>query len=307
MDQDFGFGSSGPVEAFGEGAGAMQAWLQRNPQLSGGMEEPAPCETATVHHKSCGRTVPAGGCLSGSLLPEVFTPLEHVFRKLPQEGIYEATRQRPYQFEMGAFTVPRSMGFIFSEYNFQIFRQNGAVAGDAVPVEDRRLSLQVGYDVNIDRSRRGNIEVQIVPILPSEIDKMAAAGVVTPPTVDFQAPQVTFPQQVVAGVVLPNVYGAPGAPGTGVSPQTGWEVQDAQSHIDASAAGSALLPQESKVQGPSQCPFTYILNANQSVQLRITVFAPVRIPVAFFESRILGYVVPKNAMASFLKGIDPCW
>jgi len=240
------------------------------------------------------------------VLPQVFTPLEHVFRKLPQEGIYEATRQRPYQFEMGAFTVPRSMAFLLVEYGFLVYRQNGAVTGDAVPVEDRRLSLQVGYDVNIDRFQAGNVEVQIIPVLPSEIDRMAAQGVVTPPTVDFQPPQVTFPQTVVNGVVLPNVYGAPGSQATG-APQVGWEVQDARSHVDASGVGSALLPQESNIQGPSQFPFTFVLKANQSVQMRISVFSPVRIPVAFFESRILGYVVPKNSIEGLLKGINPCW
>jgi hypothetical protein len=303
MTQQFDYAANDPVGAL------ARAWQAANPHVTRGPPLPPPCETQSMIAGSCVRTVPAGGGFAKAVLHPSFVPFEHVFRKLPQDGVYEATRQNPFQFEMGAFTVPRGMNFVLAEYEFQIFRLNGAVAGDAVPLEDRRLPLQVGYDMSIDQFQKGDIQIEILPIDPSVVDTQAAQGVVTPPSVDFQPPQVTFPQQVTpGGTVLPNVYGAPGAPGTTpTAASAGVAVQTAKSHIDAAAAGSALLPQEQKVQGPHTFPFTYILKANQAAQLKVVVFSPIRIPIAFFESRLLGYVVPKNAMEALLKGINPCW
>lgn len=291
----------------GPGAAFGRAFAAANPGVALGPAPAPPAETHTAQFGSgCQRTVRAGSGFADLLLDPVFVPFEHVFRKLPQDGVYGASRQSPYQFEMGAFTVPRGMSFLLAEYHFQIFRLNGAVAGDAVPLEDRRLPLSVGYDMNTDQFRQGDIQVEIIPINPPATGTQAAQGVVTPPVVDFQAPQVTFPQQVVGATVLPSVYGAPGSAAGAVAPGTSIAAEITRAYVAGVAAGSALLPQESQVQGPSRFPFTYKIDANQAVQLRVVVFAPVHIPLAFFEGRILGYVTPKNTMHAMLAGVKPC-
>lgn len=291
-----------PAAAFG------QLWRGANPQARYG-ELPAPEEGHAIVPGKCTRTVTAGSGFAELLLHPVFVPLEHVFRKLPADGVFVANRQNPFQFEMGALTVPKNMSFLLAEYGFQIFRLNGAVANDAVPLEDRRLSMSVGYDLNFDQFRKGDIQIEIVPIEAPLSNTQAAEGVVTPPvSAGIRPPQVTFPQQVTAGgAVLPTVYGSPG---TGLAATVGTSAAmfaRAGAHIDAAAAGSALMVQEQKMQGPSAFPFTYKIDANHAVQLRVTVFAPIRIPIAFFEARLGGFVVPKLTMNAMLEGVKPCW
>jgi hypothetical protein len=287
-----------PAAALGE------AWRQSNPGLQPG--EPNGYEGSGLIVGNAQRVVQAGGALTPQLLHPVIVPLQHVFRRLPDDGIFVASQQSPFQFEMGALVVPKGMRFIFAEYRFQIFRLNGAVANDAVPLEDQRLPLEVGYDVNIDQARKSDIQAEVLPINPPVSDRAAFRGtVINAP--DVMTPQVTFPTTLQGGVALATVYGAPGGAPSQVTPTQQSVFEEARSAVTGAAAGSALLPQEQRMAGPAGFPFTYEVKSAQAVQLRVTVFGAVQIPIAFFEARIAGYLMPTNSAEQLMRGARPCW
>lgn len=251
----------------------------------------------------CGaqRIVPAGGDLTSLMLHPTFVPLERVYRRLPVEGIYWATNSRPFTFEMGAFRVPKATGFVVAEYRFEIFRFNGAAPNDAVPVEQRRLPLQVGYDINIDQYRKGNLEVEILPA-PPQTQQSAFASTVTGGSITS------------AGAInLMDLYGQNPAP-PAVATIYDSTLQGgpnsaalANTTIGGAPAGSALLPTgPESSQGPSRFPFCYYARENQSVQLTITVFSAIPIPIAFFEAWLAGYLMPLNVLDTMLDSVAPC-
>ena len=131
-----------------------------------GFGQPPPVEGGYGALCSSDRVVFAGGQLASYMKPEGMIPLEYVFRRLPIDSIFDATPNRPCQFEMGNFAVPAEHGFVLLDYNFNIYRPSGAAADDFVPLEDNRLSTQVGWDIQANATRQGNYRYEIQPIPP---------------------------------------------------------------------------------------------------------------------------------------------
>lgn len=288
------------------------AFVEANPHLqqSGGAADEPITEGGSVmvgQRNQAQRVIQAGGMLSSLLLHPSITPLEQIYRKLPPDGVFEATIREPLTFTIGAFTVPRGQSFVLAEYRFDIFRLDGSAAGNAVLLEERRVPTVIGYDLRFEEFRKGNLDYEILPINPSFSDDPSYGGV-TGTGIDFQAPQVTFPVNFDTATqqLLQTVYGAPGtAPGVGALSESATNEQG--SRVSASGAGSALIPQGQRMQGPSQFPFSFKLDANQTVQLSVTAFSPCRIPIAFFETRLSGYLVPTNAIKKLMAGVEPPW
>jgi hypothetical protein len=247
------------------------------------------------------RTVPVGGDLSALLLHPSITPVERIYRRLPNAGVYTATRDRPQKVEAGAFRVPPNQAFCVAEYQFDIFRFNGAAPFDAVPIEARRLPLAFGYDVNIDLSHKGDVAVEILPI-PAPTNQEAFQPLPTGGTVTGVGainPLDIF-GQVLAPPAITTVYDSTISTGPNAAAL-------AESTVKASGLGNTLLPQnQASFQGPSRFPFTFYARENQSVQLQIVIFGQVPIPIAFFEIRLAGYLLPINTLDTMLKSMAPC-
>lgn len=202
------------------------------------------------------------------LMHPSFVPFQLTFRKLPGDGVYSATKNRQYSFEIGSFTVPTNMTLAVAEYSFTPYRMSGIAPAEAVPLEPGRLSLDIAYDLNISQTRKGNIKTELIPQLPSA----AGSAFLASPTVGGGSE--SFNSNVKSGL---------------------------------SNFGDGLITQsDRKQQGPEKFPFTYYVQSNQAVQLRVIVFDTITIPLAFFEAVLSGYLMPQNTLESMLEGVAPC-
>jgi hypothetical protein len=271
---------------------------------------PRPGEPQGPRCTSAQRVVQAGGFLADMLLPEGYAPFERIFRRLPDDGIFSASRTNPLTMEVGAFTVPPQQALIIAEYGYTIFRFNGAIAGDYLPMESGRLALSVGTDLNFSQFRRGNVVFEIVPVPPPTQNLDAFNQVPTGGTA-FPATSVSFTPGSVGAVTLypAGATAQPNPPGSQITPPSAPPsiFQQVASAIKTQSAGSALQPNNGREQqGPQKFPFSFIVDENNSVQLRITLFGAINVPVAFFESRIAGYLMSINDLKALLEGVRPC-
>jgi hypothetical protein len=211
------------------------------------------------------------------------TPFEHSFRKLPQDGIFAATPERPSVIELGAFPVPASMVLLVLDWRFDIYRPNGAIVGDVVPIEERRLALQIGWDVVFTAKRTANIEYEITP---------------SPPTIGSLSAYKSNPN---AGII-PDNFGIAIPPASQVEFD---RIRFLQTQ-EPSGLGASMLPQRHRRDVQPQMPFTYILEENQTIQFLNIAFQPVPIPIAFFEVEFSGLLLGSNAFKEFIKGSNPC-
>lgn len=279
------------------GSQMAQAFGQANPHMRQGDPALAPQPSATYTRCGAERVIQAGGSFVNLLMHPSFVPFEHLFRKLPNEGVFTATPQKNFKFTLGSFIVPPSMSFCLVDYRFDIYRLNGAVAGDFVPIEERRLSTQIGYDVNIDQFRKGNLDYQLEPsIITPDEDAVTDA-----PTggIDASSPFGPIPPQI----------GNPDFP-TGNAPRgaTAADFARARSISAASPAGTgtSTLPQRTQRQGALPLPFTVVVEANYRLKFEVIAFRPVPIPLAFFEVGLTGVLLPQNELKALFKGMQPC-
>jgi hypothetical protein len=273
-----------------------------NPELTRGRP---PAFGAAAHFSECGthRIVEAGGAVVSHLMHPAFVPLEQLYRRRPDEGIYVASAQNNYRFELGAFRVPSQMAFALVDYRFDIYRLNGAVPGDFVPIEERRLSTHVGYDVNIDKYRKGNLLYQLEP---APVPAASMASVAFAPS-----PGVIAGGDDFGGVIPPqisdtfNPFFPPSSPPLGA---TAADFASAQANQFAATSGVGLstLPQRTERQGPLPLPFTLIVGSNQRIAFEVVVFLGIPIPIAFFEVSMTGVLMPANELDLILRSMKPC-
>jgi hypothetical protein len=249
------------------------------------------------------RVVPVGGELASLLLHPSVTPVERIYRRLPSDGIYIATQSRPFTFEMGAIRVPPQMVLAVAEYKFDVFRFYGGSPWDMVPLETRRLPLSLGYDLNFDQYHKGDIKVEILPVPPSTqqdaFNPLPTGGTVTSGNAinPLDLMGQSTPNAIPA---VATVYDTTFASG----PNAG---ELSKTSVDTVGAGNALMTQSQEAaQGPSRFPFTFYARENQAVQLRIAVFGVIPIPIAFFEARLAGYLLPMNMLDTMLNAVAPC-
>lgn len=275
----------------------MAEVLGINPGLRQGAPPPPPSPAAAIRPCTAERVLAAGGDVVQRLMHPNFVPFEQLFRKLPNEGVFTATPQKNFRFTLGTFRVPESMGLLLVDYRFDIYRLNGAVPGDFRPIEPRRLSTQIGYDVNIDQFRKGNINYQLEP---SQITSEEATVVDAPrPGIDASSPFGPIPSQI----------GNPDFP-VG-NPPLGATASDfararAANASSPSGVGSATLPQRTERQGPLPLPWTMIVKPSYRLQFDVIAFRPVPIPIGFFEVGFTGLLMPYNELAAIMESVAPC-
>jgi hypothetical protein len=251
------------------------------------------------------RTVPAGGALAGLLLHDSVTPFQSIYRILPPGGIFSASRSRPVVMTIGAFTVPKQMGLALAEYRFRPYRFDGVVPGDAVPLEDRRLSLEIGNTLPLSAAlQKGNIQAQIIPGPLPPPQQTTFAGTPNPGTptpTGIQGDLATLPGQI------PSPYASAGSISAGGPPPALYFPLNNPNQFVLSAQGAALIPQSNDpTQGSERLPFTYYVPENVPVSLQVTVFAPIRIPIAFFEGVLAGFLMNINTLQALLEEVRPC-
>ena len=118
----------------------------------------------------------AGNKIGTLVTPTGITPMERLFRRFPVDGTLTATPERPFAFELGAIDVPAQMSLVLLDYRWAIHVPSGLAPGDTRELEDRRLSLQVGYDVKFTDSRDDNLLFELDPSVPSDATATFASG-----------------------------------------------------------------------------------------------------------------------------------
>ena len=239
-----------------------------NPQFE---QRSTPLAGASAAFCSVDRVVLAGGQLSSYVTPESIVPVEMVYRTLPQDGIFTATPQAPLTFDLGSFRVPAEMSFVLLDYHFDIYRPSGTTPGDFVPVEDNRLSTNVGWDITSNGRRQGNVHYELNPLPP-------------------QLNAVSFPGSTVG------------------TPATQAQFDAVKFQLAQSSAGDALsiMPQRHHRQGILNCPAPWIHKSGSNVTLTCRVMRGIPIPIAFFEAEMFGYLLPTMHMDAIGKASAPC-
>lgn len=220
----------------------------------------------------------AGNKLGSLVTPESVTPLERLYRRNPVDGIYTATPERPFSFELGAVDVPAQMALVILDVRWAIHVPSGIAVGDTRELEDRRLSTVLGYDVKFTDSRTANLEYQIEPS-----DPVSATS--------------TFATNSNAGII----------PGDGISgvPESLFARLRAQ-QVSNPATGLSTMPQRHRRDSQLDMPFTYLVTENKRVNFEVTVFRPIPIALSFFEVEMSGYFMGQNAIKDFVESVRPC-
>lgn len=221
----------------------------------------------------------AGNKIGTLVMPESITPLERLFRRLPAEGTLTATPERPFVFELGAIDVPQQMSLVLLDYRWAIHVPSGLAAGDTRELEDRRLSLQVGYDVKFTDAREDNLLYELDPSMPSEATTTFASG-----------------------------SNAGSIPGDGISgvPQSVFDRLRGQNAGKNRPTGASARPQRHRRDSQLAMPFTYIVEENKRVNFEVSVFRPIPIPISFFEVEVAGFLIGQNAIKEFARSVKPC-
>lgn len=259
------------------------------PGYGGGLPYPEPGAVTTGGACAAERVQLAGGALNTLMVHPFITPFEQLYRRLPEEGMFEpsVSPTRPFAFELGAFTVPDRFALLLFDLRPDIYRLSGLDAGDFVPVEARRFASIMGFEVTVDQRHPGNIKYELDPIAIQSTSQafttVARPGGVT---------------GIGAGIL-----DLPVAP----PPPSVFNIAAANSFGNAAGAGTALQPQRPTRYGPLSVPFMLAARSKQTVQVRCVIFRPVPAPIAFIEYDIGGMLVPTewfDAMMECLKPVD---
>lgn len=231
---------------------------------------------------NCGavRVVLAGSRLMSLVNHPSVVPLERVFRRIPLAGAFTATPSNPFSFELGAVEVPAQMALVLLDYRFAIYVPDGLVPGNTEELEDRELSTSIGYDLRFNDRRPDNVRYDLTP---------------SPPTVTATE---TFKPFNNPGVI-------PGEGLSQVSESTFQQLRASNTRSSVSS-GSATLPQRHRRDAQLAMPFTYIVQSNQRVNMRVNIFEAVPMPIAFFEGELSGMFMPMMGLHAFLKEVPPC-
>lgn len=218
------------------------------------------------------RVLLAGGAMNQIMLDPSFTPFEQLYRSLPEQGMFSpgVGPARPFRWTLGAFRPEQGMCVALFDLRPDIYRFSGVDAGDVVPVEARRFSSAVGFDVTVD-SRRGyaRMEYQLDPVAISH----TGAGAFRPSDGSTD---------LFSDV---NINAAISAAPAGV--------------------GAALQPQRPQRPGSPGVPFMLLARSAQTVRVDCVVFHPIPSPIAFIEYAITGIFFPEKVLDAYLRCMSP--
>lgn len=175
---------------------------------------------------------------------------------------------KPYQFSLGAFEVPKSMGLFLTTWEVRIFTFSGVGASDTVEVDPGNLTTSLALDFLVGERR------------------------------PFQADNEIVPQIIVSEDALTQ---------RGSQSAAFYLSQSAQNKTSASGASKGLLPFDNRRPGSDVGPFSvFIQPQDGKFGVSCFVFEPLQLPVAFFQLRIAGYLTNQaDAQRTLEKMIVP--
>jgi len=233
--------------------------------LGGGKPPPArPLPGDGVTRVETVRSHAVGGEILGYVQSEQLLYFEQLYRKLPEDGLFDALPNKPVTFTMGSFQVPKNQVLIILDYNFDIYRFSGAAAGDYVPLEKNRLSTQVTWDITVNAQRPGSLSYQIIPSVPTQSQQGYGPTAIGSTPQDFEFELVRSAQlQGPAGPAL------------------------------------SMMPQRHHRDGLVKVSNNYVVRANGSLVVSCSVINRVPIPLAFFEANVTGLLMPQSVYEAY--------
>jgi hypothetical protein len=275
-------------ELRGLGAPPVRAPARAPVVVPGRYSETHPGESSGSRIETCGaqRVQLAGGALNTLLVHPEVTPFERLYRREPEEGMFLDTvsPENPFTFELGAFRAPDTFTLLLFDLRPDIYRFSGVDPGDTLPVEARRFSSIMGFQVSVDQRQPGNIEYQLDP-----------------------APIQNFPQAFTPPVGLASELPPALARAVGARNNSRFNLAASSSAASASGAGSSLLPQRPTRYGALSIPFTLYIRPGSTFQVRCVIFNPIPSPIAFIEYDIAGLMIPDlwvRSMTECMKPLD---
>lgn len=246
-------------------ARALNPGLGSIPDMSNG--------AVTRRHFDVDRVIQAGGRLLTEILPESLIPWEQLYRRQPEEGMFDPSisPSNPFTFELGAFEVPNRMALLIFDLRPDIYRFSGVDPGDYVPVESRRFGSILGFDVTVDQKRQGQMSFELDPVPIQRSSQQAFTSN------NEEAPQFNTSQRAVA---------------------------QSSSFANSAGMGNALLPQRPTRYGALSIPFTIYAKSRQVVQVRCVIFRPMPTPIAFIEYDVAGLLVPETWFGNMTQAVQ---
>ncbi len=185
--------------------------------------------------------------------------------------MFSATPSSPITFTLGSFRVPKNQVLVVTDYSFNIYRFSGASPGDYFPIEENRLSTQVGWDINVDGSRQADLSYELIP----SVETQNSAAFPVPSTSDDPAQDYQFEQ-----------------------------VRQMQ-NLGAVSAASSLMPQRLVRPGRTPVANNYVAQTNSNLNVSCSIIRRIPIPIAFFEATISGMLMTQGVYIQYQKGIIP--
>lgn len=212
-----------------------------------------------------------GGDLVRGLQSTVFTSYEELYKALAEESWFapSVSPQRPVQFELGSFTVPKNKVLLVCDYRFKIYRQSGIDAGDVLPVEEGRFSGVMGFDITVSGRRMSHLLYQIDPV-PVQVQRQSFD---TPP--GQRANQAQFNRAAFT------------------------------SFAANTASGLSLLPVRAERQGVPNMPWTVYARAGSRVAASVVIFRRIPTPISSIEGSIKGYTVDDQTITAVMNRMRP--
>lgn len=244
--------------------------LDANPDLrSGHLPQPMPGSAVTLMPSM--RAQQPGGELMAYVQSQEIQYFEQLYRKLPPDGMYAATPNKPETFTMGVFKVPESMVLVIVDFAFDIYRFSGAAASDFFPIENKRLSTQVGWDITVNNTRPGQqLSFQLIPAVQTQS-------------------QQAFAQKNL------------------LAPAQPWQFDQIRASQSQGPAGPALsmMPQRHHRDGQVKVSSNYVARSSSELIVTCSIINEIPIPVAFFEANIMGMLMPQNTWDAYQLAAAP--
>lgn len=217
------------------------------------------------------RAMPVGGALVQYLQTQDVQYFERTYRTLPPTGVGSASPSKPITVTMGSDRVPTNLVLVVIDYSFDVYTFSGLAPGDFVPVRQNSLATQVTWDITVDEKREGqNIQFQIIP-----------------------QPQVQNNKRFVNGSAL-------------IAPQA-WQFEEQRAAELQGPGGLSLsaMPQRRHREGQVKVSNQYVARSSTTLNVRFSIINPIPIPIAFFESNVMGILVAQNVFDAYQSANAP--
>lgn len=239
---------------------------------TGGTQQPspAPASPSAPPHIHSGpssnpwRVLPVGASLEQLITPYGFTSWQREARRKGEASIYstQISSQRPVQFPMLTFEVPKSMGLFVNMIDFKAFTFSGIAAGETVEVDPGNLSTKLAFNLEYGGNRPFNSEVEISPLLLAPSDSQTQRA----------------------------------------SLRTEYYLNSAISgESAASGIQKGLLPFDFMRPGSDVGPLNlYVNSQNNQFKVSAFIFQSFEIPISYFQVKIAGYLTSQTAAEEIL-------